>query len=398
MKLRSLILLSAIIPLAAAIPTNNVSTIAKDNNAFAFDLYQDIIKTEKGNLFFSPFSISNALAMTYAGAANENAEEMAKAMHFQSNSDQFHMDFGRYISEIEKNADGNIQLRIANRLWGEKDYKLKNSFIELNKQAYNSPLQKVGFSTNAEACRHEINDWVATQTEQRIKDLLPQGAVDQDTKLVLTNAIYFKGDWLYQFDKNETDERDFILNDDATKRTKFMNQQGQFQYAEIANAQIIRLPYKGARQSMIVVLPNKANQLDKVESAVNATTLKKLFESTYEEVILALPKFKMTLPMNLNTHLNNLGMNLAFEDGADFSNMSQGNDLHISAVIHKAFIEIDEEGTEAAAATAVVMTVESISVHEPLLPKQFIADHPFLFYIVDDATNAILFMGKMMEP
>lgn len=398
MKLRSLILLSAIIPLAAAIPTNNVSTIAGDNNAFAFDLYRDIIKTEKGNLFFSPFSISNALAMTYAGAANENAEEMAKAMHFQANADQFHMDFGSYISEIEKNADGNIQLRIANRLWGEKDYKLKNSFIELNKKAYNSPLQKVGFSSNAEACRIEINDWVANQTEQRIKDLLPQGSVDSDTKLVLTNAIYFKGDWLYQFDKNETDERDFILNDGATKRTKFMNQQGQFQYAEMANAKMIRIPYKGEKQSMVVVLPNKPNQLEKVESGMDLNSLQKVFNSNNEEVILALPKFKMTLPLTLNTHLKNLGMSLAFQSDADFSNMTESNNLHISEVIHKAFIEIDEEGTEAAAATAVVMTVESISVHEPMLPKQFIADHPFLFYIVDDATNAILFMGKMMEP
>ena len=398
MKHLKRILLGLIVVLIAAAPASNPQKIAYSNNVFAFDLYREITKTQKGNVFFSPFSISTALAMTYAGADGSNATEMAAAMHFEPNTPDFHLDYGKYVSALELNAKGNIQLQIANRLWGEKSYQLQNDFITLNEKAYHSPLQKVDFVGSPDGSRVTINDWVADQTEQRIKDLIPPSGITTDTRLVLTNAIYFKGDWLYQFDKKDTRDKKFVLADGSTIKTPFMNSEGALNYAETDLAKMIRLPYKGGKQSMVIVLPNKTDDLAKVEESMNASSFQNIMYAYQPEVILALPKFKMTLPLNLNNNLMNLGMKEAFAQGADFSKMTPSNDLWISSVVHKAFIEIDEEGTEAAAATAVIMTIESVGPHDPPKPKEFIADHPFLFYIIDDETQAILFMGRIMEP
>ena len=376
----------------------NPKQIAKNNNEFAFDLYREIIQKEKGNVFFSPFSISTALAMTYAGANGGTADEMAKTMRFGANTENFHLAYGKYLSTLEKNAKGNIQLRIANRLWGENNYTLMPDFVAINEEAYNSPLQKVNFVSNPESSRQEINTWVANKTEQRIKDLIPPGAITIDTRLVLTNAIYFKGDWLYQFKKKDTRDRKFKLADGNAKKVPFMNFEGALDYSENSAYKMLRLPYKGEKQSMVIVLPNNTKDLSKIETDINASSFEQVFYGYQPEVILALPKFKMTLPLGLNGYLKDLGMHSAFSTNANFSNMSPSNNLFISDVIHKAFIEINEEGTEAAAATAVVMTIESVGQHDPPKPKEFIADHPFLFYIIDNETHAILFMGRIMEP
>jgi len=398
MRNAKLLLIGFSILLLAAIPATNPNQIAQDNNAFAFDLYREIVKSQSGNVFISPFSVSTALAMTYAGADGTNASEMADAMHFQANTPEFHLGYGKYLEALEANAKGNIQLRIANRLWGEEKYKLVQDFVDLNREAYHSPLQKMDFKNDSEGSRQEINKWVARQTEQRILDLIPPGGITSDSRLVLTNAIYFKGDWLYQFDKKDTKEKKFFKADGSSLKTPFMNYRGAFDYAENNLAKFIRLPYKGEKQSMVIVLPHETSDMAKVEADMNTGSFQFLAYGYRPEVILALPKFKMTLPLMMNQPLFNLGMHQAFEDGANFKKMTPTNDVHISSVVHKAFIEIDEEGTEAAAATAVIMTIESISVSEPPRPKEFIADHPFLFYIIDDETQAILFMGRLMEP
>lgn len=378
--------------------SNNYQSIATNNNLFAFDLYQNIAKKKQGNIFISPFSISTALAMTFAGANEDNAAEIANTMHFSGNTPDFHKSYGNYIKKIEKNAKGNIQLKIANRLWGERDYKFNEVFLSTNEKAYNSSLQKMDFKSSAEPSRITINKWVETQTENRIKDLIPQGGVTSDTRLVLTNAIYFNGDWLYQFKKKNTKDRKFYLNKKHSKRVPFMNFKGGLQYTQNKNYQMLRLPYKGNKQSMIIVLPWLQDSLASVEKSINTASFQNLYYSYTPTVILALPKFKMTLPLNLNSILIELGMKKAFYQGADFSKMSPNNDLFISSVVHKAFIEIDEKGTEAAAATAVIMTIESVSANHIPKPIEFIADHPFLFYIVDDETKAILFMGRLMAP
>ena len=398
MKKRVLSIAFAALTLLAASPVSSPQEIARSNNDFAFDLYNEIAKSQTGNIFISPFSISTALAMTYAGAAGDNETQMAQVMHFAPNTPGFHLDYGKYLSRLDENAESNIQLRIANRLWGEEKYELAQNFIDLNKAAYNSPLQKMDFIKSPDGSRLEINDWVADKTEQRIKDLIPPGSITTDTRLVLTNAIYFKGDWLYQFDKNETRDKKFYKADGSTIKTPFMNFTGALNYTETDLAKMIRLPYKGGKQSMVIVLPHRTKDLAQVEAQMSAAAFQEVLYAGQPEVILALPKFKMTLPLTLNGYLKDMGMIQAFKEGADFSKMTPTNDLYISDVIHKAFIEIDEEGTEAAAATAVVMTIESVSAQSQPLPLEFIADHPFLFYIIDDETQAILFMGRLMDP
>jgi serine protease inhibitor len=397
---RLLLPLLAMILFSATPSSENIhpQTIANNNNDFAFNLFREIAKTEKENIFISPFSISTALAMTYAGADKNTADEMEKAMHFMPNNPAFHLGYGDYLKLLKSNAKDHIQLRIANRLWGEKQYELMPSFIELNKQAYESPLQKMNFKGNPEGCRKEINKWVEDKTEQRIKDLIPQGVIDSYTKLVLTNAIYFKGDWLYQFKKNKTKDSKFKLANGKTKKTPFMNWKGGLSYFENDMYKMVNLPYKGEKQSMVVILPHKTDDLGKLESLVNNETFEQLYYDYRPEVVLSLPKFKMTLPLTLNKYLLDLGIKDAFTSIADFSKMTFSNDLYISSVVHKAFIEIDEEGTEAAAATAVVVNVSDSEQNFPPKPMEFIADHPFLFYIVDNETKAILFMGRIMEP
>ncbi len=389
-----------LIALAATPSTqlNSVDAIATANNAFAFSLYQQIAAIEKGNVFFSPFSISTALAMTYAGADSTTADEIQKAMHFQQNTPEFHSAYGAYLMQLYKNAEGNIKWRVANRLWGEKRYELIPSFVEINREAYQSPLQLMDFMSAPDQSRITINNWIADQTEQRIKDLIPPGSISIDTRLVLTNAIYFKGDWMYQFNKRNTRDQKFTLADGTTTKTPFMNFEGALEYAETERAKMLRLPYKGGKHSMILVLPHKTEDLALVEAQMNPASFQALNRYYQPEVILALPKFKMTLPLGLNSYLRQLGMRQAFASGADFSKMTPTNDLWISNVLHKAFIEIDEEGTEAAAATAVIITIESASPHDKPKPMEFIADHPFLFYIIDDETQSILFMGRLMVP
>ena len=380
--------------------TNNFrpEQIAAQNNAFAFDLYRQISDVKKGNLFISPFSISTALSMTYAGAAGGTAKEMQDALHFGGQDKAFHTSYGNYLQTLDNNAEGRIKLRIANRLWLEKTYPLSTAFIDLNKEAYDAPVEFMNFIEKPDSERQKINSWVANKTENKILDLIPGGAINTDTRLVLTNAIYFKGDWKYQFKEKKTKDRTFYMTETSKKKTPFMNMEGAFDFFENKQFKMIRLPYKGDKHSMVVVLPNHHGELREVEQSFSASDFDKVFRSYQPDVILSFPKFEMTLPLSLSSNLKALGMKSAFTDSGDFSGMTERNDLYISDVIHKAFIEVNEEGTEAAAATAVIMQIESVGPHEPPKPKEFIADHPFLFYIIDDETKAILFMGRMTEP
>jgi serpin B len=378
-------------------PTD-LPNIALQNNEFAFSLYQQVAAGNENNVFFSPFSISTALAMTYAGAAGSTADAMSSAMNFSANGADFHSAYGNYLDQLELSADGHVDLRIANRLWAERSYALHPTFLDINAAAYRSALQPMNFTTAAEQSREEINQWVAQKTDGRILDLIPQGVINPMTRLVLTNAIYFKGDWLHAFDEKDTQERKFYLKDSAAVDRDFMHRRGNIHYADNERFQLLRLPYKGEKQSMVLVLPKRNVALETVQADMNSTLINKAFQTGQPEVILALPKFKLTIPLSLKDHLVALGMAPAFEEGANFSAMTPSNDLFISEVIHKAFIEIDEKGTEAAAATAVVMQQTSSSYGPPKSPKIFTADRPFLFYIVDNESQSILFMGRIMDP
>lgn len=398
MKKINVLLMPALMLSIFAFTQNPSSPISDSNNQFAFELYQRIASKETGNIFISPFSISTALAMTYAGADKQTAAEMSRTLHFKPNMPDFHQAYGAYILQLENAAAGNVNWLVANRLWGDKKYEMKPEFIDLVKVAYRSPLELVDFQNHPEASRNAINAWVEKQTKERIQNLIPPDAVSSDTRLILTNAVYFKAEWLYQFKKENT-KVDLFIKEDASKvKVPFMNFEGAFHYTTTLQYQAIRLPYKGGKHSMIVVLPHKTSPIRVVEGEVESSSFDHLYYEYQPEVKLSLPKFKCTLSLSLSDYLKQMGMPTAFRLMADFSKMTPSNNLSISEVFHKAFIEIDEQGTEAAAATAVVMVLTSSASGGRPKPIEFIANRPFLFYIVDDETKAILFMGRIMNP
>ena len=370
--------------------------IVQGNNAFAFDLYAQLKDTE-GNLFYSPYSISTALAMTYAGAKNQTAEQMARTLHFAGTQAMFHPAFGKLVDQLnQQDQKGNYRLSVANALWGQKDYPFLDSFIELNKQFYHAGLENVDFIQETEKSRLKINQWVEEKTQDKIKDLIPQGALDDMTRLVLTNAIYFKGDWASQFDKAQTQDARFYVSPDTTVTAPLMAQKEKFRYARTDTLQLLELPYKGEDLSMLVLLPKEITGLAELEKELTVDNLAKWQKNMYnQEVEVYLPKFKMTSQFSLNDTLAKMGMSDAFKSGvADFSGMTGINNLFISAVVHKAFVEVNEKGTEAAAATGVAIAATSM----PAPPPVFRADHPFVFMIKDNNTGSILFIGRVADP
>ncbi|MEN8128120.1 MAG: serpin family protein [Planctomycetota bacterium] len=387
--------------------------IVNGNTQFAMDLYGQL-KDKEGNLFFSPYSISTALAMTYAGASGQTKEQMANTLHFRqpvevllSDADghekvdywtdaHFHNGFGQLIGQLNQQGQkGDYQLSVANALWGQKDYTFLDSFIDLNKQHYKAGLENVDFVKETEKTRLKINQWVEDQTQEKIKDLIPKGVLDALTRLVLTNAIYFKGDWASQFDEAKTTDQDFYLSADKTVKAPLMFQKEKFNYGQTDTLQLLELPYKGDNLSMLILLPKAKDGLSKLEEELNADNLTKWQTQMRErEIEVFLPKFKMTSQFGLSDTLATMGMPDAFSRNADFSGMDGTKMLYISAVLHKAFVEVNEEGTEAAAATGVVMSLKSM----PMRPLVFRADHPFVFVIKDNNTGSLLFVGRAADP
>ncbi len=371
------------------------------NDGFASDLYAQLGK-KPGNVFVSPSSISTALAMTYGGAKGATAKEMAKAMHFDLPTSDLHDAFHSLLARLDSTGGKNPELRIANRLFGQKGMTWETPFIELTKKDYGADLGIVDYLKANEAARLTINGWVEGKTNSKITELLKPGTIDEMTRLVLTNAIYFKGNWASRFKKGDTKDEPFALSAAKSKKVPTMHQLLETRYGETSDAQVISLPYQSAdpdhAMSMVIILPKKADGLAALEKDFTAKKLETYATSTtLNEVTLSLPKFKITYDVELSDTLRKMGMNMAFSEGlADFSGMTKEAHLYISKVVHKAFVDVDEEGTEAAAATAVVMNDESAAVPPP--PKTFKADHPFAFMIRDDKTGSILFMGRVTEP
>lgn len=379
-----------------AVKAEDTATLVKGGNAFAFQMYAQLRGENKGNLFFSPYSVSTALAMTYGGARGDTADEMAKAMHFTLPQDRLHPAAGAQIDSF--NGAGTkrpYRLAVANALWGQQQYPFEPKFVQLNKDAYGAGLNLLDFSRDPQACRETINHWVEDKTEHKITKLLPPSAITANTKLVLTNAIYFKGDWARKFIKDDTKDADFFVTADRKVRVPLMHQEGSFRMMGTGKYQALELPYAGKELSMLVLLPRKLDGLGELEKSLTPAlldeTVLKLTEQ--DEVQVRLPRFKMLFEADLVPPLKNLGMKKAFVPGADFSGISQASELRITGVFHKAFVEVNEEGTEAAAATAVAMAdggVEQVPI--------FRADHPFLFLIRDNRSGAILFLGSVTSP
>lgn len=383
--------------LACAGVQNELHSVVKGNNSFCFDLYHKL-KGAKGNLFFSPYSISTALAMTYAGARGETEKQMAQVMHYTLPQEELHPAFSILQSDlntIEKKGD--VQLNIANSLWLQKGDPFLNSFIDLNKKYYDAGLYFVNFAQSA-AVRDKINGWVEDKTHDKIKDLIKPPIPLPQTSLILCNAIYFKGDWLSQFDKSSTVDRDFYVSPDTTKKVPMMSQKSDFRYKDFGKLCALELPYEGNDLSMIIFLPKEIDSLANFEKDLTNDTVKiwidELMGSHESEVLVSIPKFKTTCEFELSETLYDMGMPSAFSlPPADFSGMTGTKDLYISKVIHKAYVDVNEEGTEAAAATAVVM-LKSVAAK----PLEFRADHPFVFLIRENKTGSILFIGRIVDP
>ena len=371
------------------------AAVVEGNNGFAVDLYRQL-DNEKGNLFFSPYSISNALAMTYAGARGNTAKEMATAMHFDLESARFHPAFAQLIRELQGKAkDRKYQLNIANRLWGQKDYGFLPDFLKLSQDLYQAGLKEVDFIDDTDGARKAINAWVEEQTHKKIKDLIKPGVLSVDTRLVLSNAIYFKAAWLRPFSPKATKPGEFTTGAGKKAKVPMMQAGARTNYFNDGSVLGLELPYENHELSMIVLMPKKADGLADLEKELTAIQLKKwLAKLSDHQVQISLPKFKVTAEFHLNDVLKQLGMKDAFERRrANFSGMTTRERLFISHVVHKAFVDVNEAGTEAAASTAVVMD----RVSKP--PRGiFSADHPFIFLIRDAKTGSILFMGRVSDP
>uniref|UniRef100_A0A668AQB4 Leukocyte elastase inhibitor n=1 Tax=Myripristis murdjan TaxID=586833 RepID=A0A668AQB4_9TELE len=370
------------------------------NTAFCLALFKQLDEDKKSsNVFYSPLSISSALAMVMLGARANTATQMSECLKAQ---DDVHVKFSKLMKELNK-AGAPYSLSLANRLYGDQSYQFVEGFLADTKKHYDAELESVDFKTSAETARININNWVEKQTQDKIKDLLAPGVVDSMTRLVLVNAIYFKGNWDRKFDADLTKDAQFKLNKNENKPVKMMYQKAKFPltYIPEVNCQILELPYKGKDLSMLIFLPNEMEDdttgLEKLEKEL---TYEKFVEWTQPdmmdtmEVQVGLPRFKMEESYDLKDILTRMGMGDAFDVGmSDFSGMSPANDLVLSQVVHKAFVEVNEEGTEAAAATAAIMMMRCAR-----MPDQFIADHPFLFFIRHKPSMSVLFAGRFCSP
>jgi serpin B len=359
-----------------------IEKMVLNNSSFAVGLYSHL-KQIDGNLFFSPFSISAALAMTYAGAREKTANQMAAALHFNQEPDQLHLSMGELISRLNAvQKESEVDLSVANAIWAQKGYQFLDEFFRVVQQSYQADLNQVDFTTAADAARQAINRWVEEQTHQKIKDLIPPGVLNALTRLVLVNAIYFKGFWDTQFKPEDTQEMAFWLSAETNVRVPMMHQEHQFEYWENEWLQLLEMPYKDEALSLIVLLPREKTGISVLEQKLTVENILRWQDQLRKQKIkLFFPKFKIEAQFNLGQTLSAMGMPDAFDPNrADFSAMIGKKEL--------------EEGTEAAAATGVVVGVTSIAPP----PPTFKADHPFVFFIRDNATRSILFLGRVLNP
>uniref|UniRef100_G3NAW7 Leukocyte elastase inhibitor n=1 Tax=Gasterosteus aculeatus TaxID=69293 RepID=G3NAW7_GASAC len=376
--------------------------LSKANTTFSLALLKKFGDKDKtANVFYSPFSISSALAMVMLGAKGNTATQMSECLKTQGCQDDVHVSFAQLLSELNK-AGAPYALSVANRLYGEKSYEFVEDYLGSTKKHYSAELEAVDFVSGSEAARLNINKWVHEQTQGKIKDLLAEGLLDEYTRLVLVNAIYFKGNWNKKFQESATQDVKFRINKNQTTSVKMMHQKSKFPvtYIPEANCQVLEMPYKGMELSMLIFLPSDIEDsttgLEKLEKALtydNFVDWTRPDMMNEVEIRVGLPRFKMEENYDMKNVLVSMGMVDAFDPVmCDFSGMAPGNDLVLSKVVHKAFVEVNEEGTEAAAATAAIMMLRMS------MPASFIADHPFLFFIRHNPSMSILFAGRYCSP
>jgi serpin B len=368
-------------------------SLVEANTRFALDLYAEL-RGAGGNLFLSPFSISTALAMTYAGAAGITEREMRDVLHLGQGPERTHALFQALLSSLDRGiALGGYRLDVANGIWAQAGSPFRDEYLDTVRERYLARIESADFVRAAEAVRGEINRWVAEKTAGRIEELFPPGSLNDLTRLVLANAIYFKGKWDAPFDPKLTRSRSFHLDANRRVEVPMMSQHGTFGFASFDGVEVLEMPYTGKDLSMIFMLPSGVEGLWDLEARMTFEELDRWVSGTAPRPVdVSIPRFHVESEFALSQPLSALGMPSAFDAGlADFSRMTGERDLSVSAVLHKAYVDVNEEGTEAAAATGVV--VETTSV-----PPEFVADHPFLFLIRDNVTGSVLFLGRVTDP
>ena len=382
------------------VPGSDSQTLVDGNNAFAMDIYK-ALRSTNGNLILSPFSISLALGMTYAGARGETEAQMADALHFDLPQEDLHPAFNALDQELAARGEAGpdevepFQLNIANSIWAEQSYPFLQEFLDLIASNYGAGIHLADFINQFDSVRKEINDWVYNQTQEKIKDLLPQGTLDTDTRMVLVNAIYFKADWLDQFSADDTIDSPFHLLDGTDVTVSMMNQETFAPYHAGDGFQVVELPYAGDNVVMDIIVPHDGS-FEMIESSLDSDLLAETLNGLQPtSVKLSIPKFTFESEFNLSDTLKSMGMTDAFDpNSANFTGMTDRNDLYISDVVHKAFVAVNEKGTEAAAATAVIVRATSA----PLFDVTLTIDRPFIFIIRDKPGGQILFIGRVLDP
>ena len=374
--------------------TPELEPIVAGNNAFAWSLYRACAAAE-GNLFFSPFSISAAFGMTSAGAGGETASEMKEVLKIGSES--YHAEFGALTRDLGGEHVGRgYQLHVANRVFGQVGLPFEADFIDLTSEAYAAPLAEVDYQTEVENARATINRWVSDQTRSKIVELFVPGVLDSNTAMVLANAIYFKADWAEQFDVAQTAPAPFELAGGTDVEALMMKKTGTFRYAARADVSVLEMNYKDNELSMVVLLPAARDALPALEASLTVESVDALIaEAQSTAVIVSLPRFEIEHELPLRPLMETLGMQRAFNpEQADFSRLLDPavRPLYIAAAVHKAFVKVDEQGTEAAAATGVAVGTRASA------PPSFVANRPFLYLIRDRLTGSILFMGRVVDP
>ena len=380
------------------------SSLAEDNNRFALAMFRQLRQPSR-NLFMSPLSIRVALGMTCAGARGETASQMRSALCISSPEDALHGGITQTVEQLGASG-GEYQLAVANSLWAQEGAPLQPEFVEVITKHYRGYVNLVDFHNRADAARVRINQWVEDNTRQKIRELIPAGVLNETSRLVLANAVHFKGKWEQPFRKEATKDEPFSVESGATVQAPLMHYQKQVRYLQARNYQAVDLPYRGDRLSMLVLLPNQKNGLKDLENALSAQMLREcVAQMFFREVRLFLPRFRINWgTVDLRGPLEALGMALPFTPfRADFSGINgrqppDDDSLFISAVFHQAFVETNEEGTEAAAATAVTMLLTRRAMPSEVAIPVFRADHPFLFAIRDQKSGAFLFLGRVVDP
>jgi serpin B len=369
------------------------NTLVQAGNRFTVDLYSRL-RTQPGNLFCSPQNISTAFAMTFAGAGGETRAEMARVFHFPEAQDSMHAAYGALLASLDRGAAlGGYELSLANRLWGQQGFGFLAPYLDITRRHYGAELQRLDFQADPSAARATINAWVEQRTRGRITDLMPPSSVTSDTRLVLTSAIYFKGQWATRFDSRLTAPAPFHVAPGVERSVPTMSGELDCQVCQVPGATLLGLPYRGGDLSMVILLPSDPDGLARLEAGLDADSLVAwIGRMAPAKQFVTLPRFTVSTSLSLVETLAAMGMPSAFQPAsADFSGIDGGRDLFIAAAVHKAWVNVNEEGTEAAAATGISVGVTSA-------PNFLRVDHPFLFAIYDHVTGSLLFVGRVSDP